>query len=66
MYFSSVHPHYGAVPVVKNKVLRNNSNMLHYADLDYKDRLLQLSMLPLPMRREYEDCVLLEVSKWHV
>ena len=29
--------------------------MLQNADLDYKDRLLQLNMLPLTMRREYED-----------
>ena len=33
--------------------------MLYYADIDYKDRLLQLNMLPLTMRREYEDIVFL-------
>ena len=31
--------------------------VLQNADLDYKDRLLQLNMLPLTMRREYEDIV---------
>ena len=31
--------------------------MLHYADINYKYRLLQLNMLPLTMRREYEDIV---------
>ena len=31
--------------------------MLHYADTDYKDRLLQLNMLPLTIRGEYEDIV---------
>ena len=31
--------------------------MLHYVDIDYKDRLLQPNMSPLTMRREYEDIV---------
>ena len=31
--------------------------MLHYAAIDHKDRLLQLNMLPLTMRRENEDIV---------
>ena len=40
--------------------------MLHYSDIDYNDRLLQLIILPLTMRSAYEDIVFLEVSTWDV